>query len=298
MAQKLLKLAETVESQLPSVPLTDGQLVFVKDTRQLKWDVDSQRLDITDTIFLETDAEREELLTPLDNKVYVVKETQRQWFWTGTEWKELKAQDDNIVKIVRQVAVPIEGWTGDAAPYSLTLNVEGVTADTVNTIKISKNPTVEELSSYQEANLIDGGQGDGYITLLAYGFKPSVPFDIDIMIDGLRSVPTIDLTKYMLKSQYDKQLRGVADDYLIEIPITLLSTGWSGKTYTITDSRITSNTDADLEVAANISDDAYNQITEAQLSRTITVNTGSLVITVLNEVPTIDIPLMLKVRQW
>ena len=146
MAQKLLKLAETVESQLPSVPLTDGQLVFVKDTRQLKWDVDSQRLDITNTIFLETDAEREELLTPLDNKIYVIKETQRQWFWTGTEWKELKAQDDNV-KIIREVEVPIEGWIGDAAPYSLTLNVEGVTTESVNTIKISKNPTVEELSS-------------------------------------------------------------------------------------------------------------------------------------------------------
>lgn len=79
----------------------------------------------------------------------------------------------------------------------------------------------------------------------------------------------------------------------------LLSTGsWNSNKYTFSDERLTSSTDADLETSPSISDEQYEQIANARISRTIELGSGSMVLTALGDVPTVDIPLILKVRSW
>lgn len=70
------------------------------------------------------------------------------------------------------------------APYMQTVNVEGVTATSANEILPALGITQEQLSELQAANLQDGGQTAGNITLKAFGEEPSVDLPVRIIVRG------------------------------------------------------------------------------------------------------------------
>lgn len=74
------------------------------------------------------------------------------------------------------------GWTGSAIPYSQTINVSSVVADSDIDILPAVNPDATQLEQLQKANLQDGGQAAGTITLLAYGEKPTVDINIRVTV--------------------------------------------------------------------------------------------------------------------
>ncbi|MCI1965895.1 MAG: phage tail protein [Oscillospiraceae bacterium] len=80
--------------------------------------------------------------------------------------------------------IPASGWTGDAAPYSQAVSVDGVTDTSVNEILPDSDITAEQLESLQGANIQDGGQAAGSITLLAYGDKPTIDLPVRIIVRG------------------------------------------------------------------------------------------------------------------
>ena len=83
-----------------------------------------------------------------------------------------------------------------------------------------------------------------------------------------------------------------------DIDVLLSAGSWNSNKYTFSDERLTSSTDADLETSPSISDEQYEQIANARISRTIELGSESMVLTALGDVPTVDIPLILKVRSW
>lgn len=75
-------------------------------------------------------------------------------------------------------------WAGAEAPYSYTLPVTGVTANTAVEVLPPLNPTVEQLEALQGANMQDGGQSAGGITIKAYGEKPAIDLPIRVIVRG------------------------------------------------------------------------------------------------------------------
>jgi hypothetical protein len=75
-------------------------------------------------------------------------------------------------------------WAGAEAPFGYTLSVSGVTAASAVEVLPPLNPTVEQLEALQGANLQDGGQAPGSITLKAYGDKPTIDLPIRMIIRG------------------------------------------------------------------------------------------------------------------
>jgi len=77
------------------------------------------------------------------------------------------------------------GWTGDNAPYTYTLAVTGVTATSNQELLPALDITTEQLAALQAANIQDGGQTDGSITLKAFGEdKPTIDLPIRIILRG------------------------------------------------------------------------------------------------------------------
>ena len=77
------------------------------------------------------------------------------------------------------------GWTGDSAPYSYTLAVAGVTADSNQELLPALGITTEQLAALQAANIQDDGQAAGSITLKAFGEdKPTIDLPIRIILRG------------------------------------------------------------------------------------------------------------------
>lgn len=75
-------------------------------------------------------------------------------------------------------------WVGTSAPYSITKTLAGVTSTSVQEFLPAVGITAAELEQLQAANIIDGGQSTGSITLLAYGDKPTINIPIRIIRRG------------------------------------------------------------------------------------------------------------------
>lgn len=75
-------------------------------------------------------------------------------------------------------------WTGNAAPYTYTLSVRGVTATSNQEVLPALNITVEQLEALQSANIQDGGQAANTMTLKAYGDKPTIDLPIRVIKRG------------------------------------------------------------------------------------------------------------------
>jgi hypothetical protein len=70
------------------------------------------------------------------------------------------------------------------ADKSYTLSVSGVTATSNQEILPSLNITKEQLEALQAANIQDGGQASGKITLKAFGDVPTVDIPIRVILRG------------------------------------------------------------------------------------------------------------------
>lgn len=76
------------------------------------------------------------------------------------------------------------GWTGSEAPFVYTLAIAGVTATSYQELVPAVNITAEQLKALQAANITEGGQAAGTMTLKAYGKKPAVDIPIRVIKEG------------------------------------------------------------------------------------------------------------------
>lgn len=76
------------------------------------------------------------------------------------------------------------GWTGSEAPFVYTLAIAGVTANSYQELLPAVNITAEQLKALQAANITDGGQASGSMTLKAYGKVPTVDIPIRVIKEG------------------------------------------------------------------------------------------------------------------
>lgn len=70
------------------------------------------------------------------------------------------------------VTLPAADWQGSQAPFCCTLALAGVTGTSVQILAPAQEITADLLFELQEANIQEGGQAAGQLTLLAYGKKP------------------------------------------------------------------------------------------------------------------------------
>ncbi len=75
-------------------------------------------------------------------------------------------------------------WTGTAAPYTYTISNSAITATSTQELSPATDITADQLSALQAANIIDGGQAAGSMTLKAFGEKPSVDIPVRIIVKG------------------------------------------------------------------------------------------------------------------
>ena len=75
-------------------------------------------------------------------------------------------------------------WSGNSAPYTYTLAVNGVTATSNQELLPALDITDKQLTALQAANIQDGGQTSGSVTLKAFGDKPTINIPIRVIVRG------------------------------------------------------------------------------------------------------------------
>lgn len=118
-------------------------------------------------------------------------ETDILWRLAGeTTWKNLVSLSSiaaNLRSGTATVTLYANQWVGDAAPYTYTLSLSGVTATSNQDflpIRKSDGLTPGMLAALQAADLQDGGQSTGEVTILAYGEKPTIDLRMRVILRG------------------------------------------------------------------------------------------------------------------
>lgn len=81
-----LKLLSTIFSKLSTLGKNDGQVIVSKDSKSLYVDLDGERIEVTDWIDIDTEEALLAILTPLTNKYYYTKDSNKIWRYVNGEW--------------------------------------------------------------------------------------------------------------------------------------------------------------------------------------------------------------------
>lgn len=88
----IVKFYHTTQSKLAQLPVSDGNLVFVTDTKKMYLDINGNRLGYQDIQVLPTDTDRTSILAPIEG-FYYIEETNILWRYKEG-WK--KVTPDNL----------------------------------------------------------------------------------------------------------------------------------------------------------------------------------------------------------
>ena len=75
-------------------------------------------------------------------------------------------------------------WAGSAAPYTQSIAIAGVTAQSVVEVILPDTATQAHVEQYQALNWTDGGQAEGSITLKAWGTPNTSEIPVTAIVRG------------------------------------------------------------------------------------------------------------------
>lgn len=84
-----------------------------------------------------------------------------------------------------QVSITATGWTGSAAPYTQTVAVAGLLANSYGDIGPANSATAAQRAAYRSALIAVTAQADGSVTLVADGDKPAVDIPAVVRFGGV-----------------------------------------------------------------------------------------------------------------
>lgn len=97
----------------------------------------------------------------------------------GTGYNDSAAVYLATVPKVTTVSIPTANWTGDTAPYSQVVTVNGVTANS----KVDLQPTAAQILELQEADIMLMAENDnGAVTIYALGGIPTSDYTMQVLI--------------------------------------------------------------------------------------------------------------------
>lgn len=86
-----LKLLSTIFSKLASLTKNNGQIIVSRDSKSLYVDLEGERIEITDWIDIDTEESLLAILSPLINKYYYTKDTNKIWRYINSNWECLNS---------------------------------------------------------------------------------------------------------------------------------------------------------------------------------------------------------------
>lgn len=96
---------------------------------------------------------------------------------------ELDEEKANRASVI-QMSIQASQWSGDAIPYEVSLQAEGVTNASVIDIGLAPIASIEQAKAWMAGQFADGGQADGIIKIRAFGRKPEMDIPITVVIRG------------------------------------------------------------------------------------------------------------------
>lgn len=81
-------------------------------------------------------------------------------------------------------SIHASGWSSDGPPYMNTIAVDGVTDTNIVDVVLPDTLTVDQIVAYQEAQILNGSQITGSITLNCWGVVPIIDLPVTVIVRG------------------------------------------------------------------------------------------------------------------
>lgn len=95
--KSVMSLIATTSSKIRQLPIKDGQLVFIRDLGRIAFDFKGQRVFYNQIVELDTEAERQDLESPLDGYYFVI-DSACLWFYKDG-WIQITEKPEEILFI-------------------------------------------------------------------------------------------------------------------------------------------------------------------------------------------------------
>ena len=217
---------KVLDSQLANIKIVAGSTIYTRDTGKHFIDIsDTERVQISDIIYIDTDKERIALLAPLPDKLYITRDTNKVWVYSVKTDKWICLNIDTTYTAGTGININgttinnsgVRAVTAGASANKININTNGntntITIDNVaNAVSASKatsdsagqqiNTTyIKELSV--SGKVITYTKGDGTTGTITTQ-------DTDTW-RGIQNVLTSDSTTDSLSAAQGKVLKGLVD---------------------------------------------------------------------------------------
>lgn len=87
---QLIKFIKTTSDKISTIDIISGQLIFSTDRKETFLDIDSStRIQFGEIIYIDSEADRLLITTPISDKLYYTKDTDKLYSYTGGSWKSI-----------------------------------------------------------------------------------------------------------------------------------------------------------------------------------------------------------------
>ena len=143
---------KVLDSQLANIKIVAGSTIYTRDTGKHFIDIsDTERVQISDIIYIDTDKERTALLAPLPDKLYITRDTNKVWVYSVKSDKWVCLNIDTTY--TAGTGITIDGTT---------INNSGVRAVTAgasaNKININTNGSTNTITIDNVANAVSASK--------------------------------------------------------------------------------------------------------------------------------------------
>ena len=140
----IFKPIETIKSKLDYIQLKHGQYIICTDSQESYIDTYNERIKIGDIILLDTEDDRNSMIVPLMDKLYVVKNTNKLYRYNGSEW--LCLSNNNTIFSQRK------NYKITSNTPQIPLGIDGLDINTDTILVFLNSVFLEEDTDYRIVN--------------------------------------------------------------------------------------------------------------------------------------------------
>ena len=217
---------KVLDSQLANIKIVAGSTIYTRDTGKHFIDIsDTERVQISDIIYIDTDKERTALLAPLPDKLYITRDTNKVWIYSVKSDKWVCLNIDTTYTAGTGISIDgttinnsgVRAVTAGASANKININTNGNTntitidnvANAVSASKATSDSAGQQINTTYIKELSVSGKVITYTK--GDGTTGTITTQDTNTWRGIQNVLTSDSTTDSLSAAQGKVLKGLVD---------------------------------------------------------------------------------------
>ena len=222
----IVRHIKVLDSQLANIKIVAGSTIYTRDTGKHFIDIsDTERVQISDVVYIDTDKERIALLAPLPDKLYITRDTNKVWIYSVKTDKWVCLNTDTTYTAGTGININgttinnsgVRAVTAGASANQISVNTNGtsktITINNVANATSASKATNDSAGQQINTTYIKGLSVSGKVITYTKGdgTTGTITTQDSNTWRGIQNVLTSDSTTESLSAAQGKVLKGLVD---------------------------------------------------------------------------------------